>query len=239
MFLIIQSRNYFIVDLIGTIDDKVENNEQIIVKLDKLIMHEYTTFASNLKSDSEVVPMEKVFDISIGKTPPRKEYEWFSISDNDIKWLSISDLGNSFYYVRNTSEYLTQDAICRFNVKVVPKGTVVLSFKLTVGKIGILFEAMATNEAIAHFVTDNSDLTEYLYCYLRNYNFDSLGNTSSIATAVNSKTIKAMPFTLPTKSELAVFKNNVKLYFDEIKSLQTQSEKLKTLKVAYLKKFFG
>ena len=51
---------------------------------------------------------------------------------------------------------------------------------------------MMTNEAISHFKILNNEyvITEYLYSYLNQFNYDLLGNTSSIATAINSKIIK-------------------------------------------------
>lgn len=94
-------------------------------------------------------------------------------------------------YVFETSEYLTEEAIYKFNVKLIPKDTVILSFKLTVGRLGITTEKMVTNEAIAHFKLNNDLITtEYLYLYLKNFNYESLGSTSSIAKAINSKIVK-------------------------------------------------
>ena len=137
---------------------------------------------------------DEYFDISIGKTPPRKEPQWFSTDPTDRVWVSISDMGSCGLYIADSSEYLTHESVEKFNVKVVPDNTVLLSFKLTVGRVAITDGAMTTNEAIAHFKTDKSEITEYLYCYLKGFNYQTMGSTSSIATAVNSKIIKAMPF---------------------------------------------
>lgn len=183
--------------------------------------------------------MQDCFDISIGKTPPRKESKWFTTNKEDIKWLSISDLGKSKVFCFDSSEKLTPESITRFNVKIVPENTVVLSFKLTVGKVAITACQMATNEAIAHFNTKNNYIVEYLYCYLKRYNFDLLGNTSSIATAVNSKTIKAMKFIKPNDNELMEFHNKTNPLIKKIKHLLDTNAKLKELKQLYLKKFFG
>ena len=134
-----------------------------------------------------------LYQVTIGKTPPRKETWWFSESNRDIPWLSIKDMGSAFVYAMETSEYLTRDAVDTFNVRVVPRGTVLVSFKLTVGRVAIAPFEMLTNEAIAHF----SPLLEsippsYSYCLLSSYDYASLGSTSSIATAVNSKMLREM-----------------------------------------------
>ena len=92
-----------------------------------------------------------LYQVTIGKTPPRKESWWFSDSDQDIPWLSIKDMGNAFVYAMETSEYLTRDAVNTFNVRIVPRGAVLVSFKLTVGRVAIAPSEMLTNEAIAHF----------------------------------------------------------------------------------------
>ena len=80
---------------------------------------------------------------------------------------------------------------------------------------------------------------EYLYCYLKRYNFDTLGNTSSIATAVNSKTIKAMKFFVPHADILKDFHIRTNVLLSKIKILLEENAKLNELKQLYLKKFFG
>lgn len=145
---------------------------------------------------------QELFNISIGKTPPRKESHWFSNNPTDIKWISIRDLGNSGTYVKTCSEYLTEEAVTKHKVKKAEKDTVLLSFKLTVGRVAIAAHDMCTNEAIAHFnVSDLSPPSTWTYSYLKQYDYESLGSTSSIATAINSKIIKGMPF-LKSANEL-------------------------------------
>ena len=80
--------------------------------------------------------------------------------------------------------------------KIGRKNTVLLSFKLTVGRIAISDGEMTTNEAVAHFKTNKPEINEYLFCYLKDFNFQTMGSTSSIATAVNSKIIKMLKIAL-------------------------------------------
>lgn len=122
---------------------------------------------------------------------------------------------------------------------IVPDNTVLLSFKLTVGRIAISDGWMTTNEAIAHFKTENKSINEYLYCYLKSYNFQTLGSTSSIATAVNSKIIKAMPFVIPTEEELAVFHDFAAPVFSKIKACQHENARLAELRDSLLPKLMS
>ncbi|HCM8215621.1 TPA: restriction endonuclease subunit S, partial [Salmonella enterica] len=92
------------------------------------------------------------------------------------------------------------EAVKKFNIKVMPANTVFLSFKLTVGRVCITTEEMCSNEAIAHFTPkENKYESHWLYHALKSFDFNKLGSTSSIATAVNSKTIKEMKLIFPNE----------------------------------------
>src|SRR5690554_1331441 len=184
---------------------------------------------------------EVVADIGIGKTPPRKENQWFSASKSDVRWVSIRDMGNSGVFLQRTSEFLTRKAVEKFNVRVVPDNTVILSFKLTVGRVAITDGEMVTNEAIAHLkVRSESGLSsEYVYSYLREFDYGRLGSTSSIATAVNSKSIKALPVLVPANDLAGWFSGCVTPIFARIKHLQSESESLAQLRDTLLPKLIS
>lgn len=171
---------------------------------------------------------DSLFDIGIGKTPPRKESEWFSESSNDMEWISIKDMGNQGMFITESSEYLIHEAVDKFNIRKIPENTVILSFKLTVGRVSVTTKETTTNEAIAHFkLLEKSKLsTEFLYCYFRNYDFNNLGSTSSIATAVNSKTIKGIEILNPSEEVIKYFNLYIKNIFNKIKENTIQSSKL-------------
>lgn len=80
---------------------------------------------------------DNLFEVGIGKTPPRKETEWFSDNANDMEWISIKDMGNQGMFITESGEYLKAEAVDKFNIKKIPKNTVILSFKLTVSRVSI------------------------------------------------------------------------------------------------------
>ena len=213
--------------LLKSLDDKIAANTEVNKNLEAQAQALYREmFVNTTNEQRRTCRAEEYFDIAIGKTPPRKEHQWFTTNPSDVTWVSISDMGSCGTYISRSSEQLTQEAIDKFNIKVVPSNTVLLSFKLTVGRIAITHGEMTTNEAIAHFKTDKSFINEYLYCYLKDFNYQTMGSTSSIAIAVNSKIIKAMPFVIPADDEISRFHSVAGPIFEQILNNQLENDSL-------------
>ncbi|WP_405320940.1 restriction endonuclease subunit S [Methanobrevibacter thaueri] len=245
-----------ILTILKNIDKKIEVCKDLNINLlsiaDAIFKKEFRNFDEYLEgdlisSDFGLIPknwyyktLDEISDVAIGKTPPRKETWWFS-EKAGVKWVSIKDLGNSGTYIFETSEYLTEEAIDKFNVKLIPEDTVILSFKLTVGRLGITTDEMTTNEAIAHFKLDSESpiSKEYLYLYLKNFNYDELGSTSSIAKAINSKIVKKIPILVPESNKLNEFKELFENIFNEIKSNQIEINNLTKLRDTLLPKLMS
>ena len=225
-----------IADILSAYDNLIENNQKQIKLLEEAAQrlykqwfidlrypgHETIKIVNGLPEGWRKDRADSFFNITIGKTPPRAEKQWFTEDGNGMPWISISDMGTDSAFLFETSEGLTLEAIKRHNVKVVPANTVLLSFKLTVGRVSITTTEMCTNEAIAHFVTDDDSLREYTYCYLKNFHYDELGSTSSISKAINSKIVKAMSFIMPSKEMLIQFHNLMNPIFKEVFTKQEQ-----------------
>lgn len=216
-----------IANIIQAINLKLRTNRAINENLLEQAQTIYREmFVATANDQRQTCRAEEYFDIAIGKTPPRKEHQWFTTDPSDVTWVSISDMGSCGTYIRRSSEQLTQEAVDKFNIRVIPSNTVLLSFKLTVGRIAITYGEMTTNEAIAHFKTDKPFINEYLYCYLKDFNYQTMGSTSSIATAVNSKIIKAMPFIIPADDEITRFHIVVGPMFEQILNNQIENDSL-------------
>ncbi len=256
------SEQLSIASILSSLDDKIAVNRRICENLEvqaqALFKYWFVDFAPFLdkpsgkackfvESELGMIPegwrvgrAEDFYTINIGKTPPRAERQWFSESrENNKIWISISDMGGCGAFISDSKEYLTPEAQSKFNVVMVPVGTVLLSFKLTLGRVAIADAELTTNEAIARFILPSSDYREYTYLYLKQFKYGSLGSTSSIATAVNSKIIKAMPFLMPSNDIIKEFSNIAGKLFDEIKNLNQESARLSTLRDTLLPKLMS
>ena len=148
-------------------------------------------------------------------------------------------MGNCGTYIADSSEYLTNDAIQRFNIGVVSENTILLSFKLTIGRVAIAMCDLTTNEAIARFSLIDETLREYTYLMLKQYNYANLGSTSSIATAVNSKIIKQMRILMPKNEVIFEFSKLMKPVFENIKKNQQEITHLTNLRNTLLPKLMS
>lgn len=184
----------------------------------------------------EILEANDIATIGIGKTPPRKETEWFVNPGEGVRWVSIRDMGESGAFMLTSREELTEEAVSRFNVRVVPDYTVLVSFKLTIGRVAITDGPTTTNEAIAHFKLARyaSLSTEFLFLYLKQFEYTTLGSTSSIATAVNSKTIRSMPILVPQSEVIKSFSRVVRPLFSQVKNSQSESISLSEIRNALL-----
>jgi type I restriction enzyme S subunit len=184
----------------------------------------------------DVLPASELFEIGIGRTPPRKEPEWFSSGNIGVPWVSIRDMGTFGVFSHFTSECLTEAAVSKFRVPIVPAHTVLMCFKLTVGKLCITDRPLVTNEAIAHFrvPTEGRLDSNYAYLWLSQYDMRTLDSTSSIGTATNSGVIRNIKFLVPSEGVLVSFQKTIEPIFKNLKLLQEQSATLAELRDSLL-----
>lgn len=99
--------------------------------------------------------------IEIGGTPSRDKPQFWSNEDVGHPWVSIADLKTPS--VALTKEFISDLGVANSNVKLVPRGTVMMSFKLTIGRTAIAGRDLYTNEAIAAFFPDSDLDNEFLF----------------------------------------------------------------------------
>jgi len=102
------------------------------------------------KEGWEMVALGEVCDLFIGRTPSTKE-QALNWTNGTHPWISITDMnvgdGNVIY---NTRKRITDVATKSFNGRVLRRGDILLSFKLSMGKVSIVgTDGMYCNEAIA------------------------------------------------------------------------------------------
>lgn len=123
-----------------------------------------------------------IVNYRIGKTPARGESKYWHPAS--IPWISISDM-KEYGLVQNTKERISEDASKVFGA-IVPKGTLLMSFKLTVGRTAFLDINAFHNEAIISvfpYVAPEV-MKQYLF-----YTLPLLANMGDSKDAIKGKTL--------------------------------------------------
>jgi type I restriction enzyme, S subunit len=106
----------------------------------------------------EVKPLKHLTAFSTGWTPPTGREDLYG---GDHLWASISDLGSKV--ITTTEKTITDKAVREARLGIVRPGSLLFSFKLSVGAVSIAGTDMYTNEAIAAFSPSPRIDTTYLY----------------------------------------------------------------------------
>ncbi|WP_285818989.1 MULTISPECIES: N-6 DNA methylase, partial [Helicobacter] len=137
----------------------------------------------------ELVKLGEVCEVLIGGTPTRSNYSYFQ--GNNL-WVSIAEMNGQV--ITNTKEKITDEAIKKSNVKLIPKGTTLLSFKLSIGKTAIAGKDLYTNEAIAGLIPKDKlkILDKYLFWIFESkiLNLNSIRGNNAFGKSLNSTILK-------------------------------------------------
>ncbi|HHD0454825.1 TPA: restriction endonuclease subunit S [Campylobacter coli] len=152
---------------------------------------------TNLQQGWEVKKLGDIAEIQIGKTPSRNNIDFFQ---GENIWLSIRDLKSKF--VSSSSEKISNEAISKTNMKVVPKGTLLMSFKLTLGKTAFTECDLYTNEAIAAIFIKNKNINKYFLDYVLKFtDLEKYVDNAVKGKTLNKQKLKQIEIPLPPLKE--------------------------------------
>lgn len=148
-----------------------------------------------IPSHWEVMPIKHSYKFTVGWTPPTGRNDLF---EGNNLWANISDLGKK--EINNTANRISDSAVRLSGRSMSPKGSLLYSFKLSVGTVSFCGADMYTNEAIATFLKGKNSL-KYLYYaapifIIKNANTNIYG-----APILNQDLIKNALVLLPPRSE--------------------------------------
>ena len=183
--------------------------------------------------------LEELFTLQMGKRPSRSNAEYWDSPDQ--KWISISDLSKCDKYICETKEYISDKAIEESGISLIPENTVIMSFKLSIGKVAITSEPMYSNEAIMSFRDKHVAelMPDYVYYLLLGQDWEQGTNKAVMGKTLNKATLSKIKVNIHS---LDVQKSIVSI-LDTLQSIithrRTQLEKLDLLVKARFVEMFG
>lgn len=169
----------------------------------------------------------ELFPIVMGKTPPRNVSRyWDEKKETNNLWVSIADLSKyEGKEIHETKEHISDEG--KQGIKQIPKGSLLVSFKLTLGKMAFAGEKLYTNEAIMSLQRrDDVDLV-FLYYYFSflDWNKIASGNEKVKGKTLNKKSLSEIPVAyIPLKDQHSIVAR-LDAAFAHIDALKANAEK--------------
>ena len=137
----------------------------------------------------------------MGKTPSRNNPNYWNTKDN--KWISIADLSKCEKYITDTKEHISNSAVKESGISQIPPNTVIMSFKLSIGKTAITKDAIYSNEAIMAFKDKQTIelLPDYIYYLMSSQKWDEGTNKAVMGKTLNKATLSKIKINVHNISE--------------------------------------
>ena len=191
------------------------------------------------EGDGMMAKLGDVFNLQMGKTPARANAAYWTNGTN--AWVSIADLSSYEKYVGDTKEQITDLAVQESGIKVVPADTIIMSFKLSLGKTAITKVPIYTNEAIMAFLpTGKYDVCpDYFFHRFSDRDWSEGTNRAVMGATLNKATLSNMEIVIPPLDE----QRRIATVLDKVSGLiakrREQLDKLDELLKARFVEMFG
>ena len=170
----------------------------------------------------EVKRLGEICEIEMGRTPPRINSAFWG---HGFVWLSIADLHSKV--VTQSTEQVTE--LAASTMTIIPKGTLLMSFKLSIGRLCFAGCDLFTNEAICSFNQLQAD-ADYLYYSLGQTDFSLYGKQAVKGYTLNKESLKLVEVRLPSRIEQAAIAAVLADMDTELTVLEARRDKTRALK---------
>ena len=168
--------------------------------------------------------------IEIGGTPSRNVTEyWDPAKETANAWVSIRDLSRRT--INSTAEHITDLGAKRSNVKIQSQGAVLLSFKLSIGRVAYAGIPLYTNEAIAGLRSETIN-HDFLYFGLQEWDLLQDVDQAIKGATLNKAKLKKIEFHYPPskleQTKIAEILSTVDRAIEQTEALIAKQQRLKT-----------
>lgn len=168
--------------------------------------------------------------IEIGGTPSRSNPDyWDSAKETTNRWVSIRDISKRV--ICETAEQITELGVSNSNAKLQRAGTVLLSFKLSIGRVAFAGCDLYTNEAVAGLRSE--DLSpEFLYYGLQQWDLLQNVDQAIKGATLNKDKLKKIEFDYPqsnrVQAKIAEVLSTLDHAIEQAEALITKQQRIKT-----------
>ncbi len=165
-----------------------------------------------------------------GRTPARANPEYWATGANRVPWVTISDM-EGYGTLTKTAEFVSEAAFKSvFRERIVPAGTLLMSFKLTIGRVATLGVPACHNEAIISIYPRQGVDQRYLGYFLSQVDYTDHQDRQIKGNTLNQSKIDQIQVALPPSEEqipIADVLDKCRLGINTERRAETSAQELK------------
>lgn len=231
--------------ILGSIDDKIEENEQINNNLEQQAQAIFKSWFVDFEPFGGNRPIDWITgivddlgaEIICGKTPSTKKKEYYG---GNTPFITIPDMHGCVYNV-STERYLSAAGVASQPKKTLLHNTVCISCIGTAGLVTLVSEKSQSNQQINSIVPKEGISAYYIYLLMQTLSetINKLGQSGSTIVNLNKTQFGKIPVTIPSEQVLCNFDTLCKPLFEMILSNQKENIKLANLRDTLLPKLMS
>lgn len=229
-----------VVEIITTIQKKIENNQELNDNLEQQA-HSYfqELFVDNASPEWTTGTISDLGTVVGGSTPSKAKPEYYT--ESGIAWITPKDLSiNKSKFVSHGENDITELGLKNSSAAIMPEGTVLFSSRAPIGYIAIAAGEVTTNQGFKSVVPKPEIGTPFVYFFLKNTLPVIEGMASgSTFKEVSGSTMKNVPAVIPDAETLAKFSDFCAPIFAQQRILEEQNQSLATLRDNLLPKLMS
>ena len=220
-----------IVDILGSIDNSIENSEKTLEILEREIHLLFGLFYKDLHRESTI---GNEFNCLLGGTPKTTIPEFWN---GNIDWINSGEINN--LRITQASKKITQLGVEKSATKLLPKGTTVIAITgATLGQVSLLEIDACANQSVIGILCNKFD-KDFIYPLICYHITELISKqTGGAQQHINMNDVKSLIIKIPTVQEYSVYSKKVLPLFEKQSILCSKINKMKEIKQLYLKKFF-
>lgn len=172
---------------------------------------------------------ERFSDIKGGSTPTKSNNSFFTAAGKGLSWITPKDLSNNTgnVFIKSGETDVTEDGLRNANLKILPKGSVLMSSRAPIGYVAINSIEATTNQGFKSFVPKEKSITEFLYFTIKS-SIPIMEQFSSGSTfkEISASTLKTIQLAIPSESLIDRFSQLTGSIFRSIELREQESDEL-------------
>ncbi len=211
-----------IATILSSLDDKIDLLHRENATLEQMAETMFRQwFVVERKEEWEEGKLGDILSVKGGTTPSTKEPSFW---DGDIAWTSPRDVTTlNGLCLFETEKRITQKGLEQISSGLLPSGTLLMSSRAPVGVLAFAEIPLAINQGYIAIIDDKGYPKEFIYLWLK-ANMDLVHSYSNGSTfmEISKSAFKSLDISIPSKNEVECFVQEVKPYFEKIRTNEIQ-----------------